>query len=122
MHDVIKPLVARNISEQKELRLAQISTAILGCAAIASALNFPSVLDLILYFQNISWVPLIMVPLYATILGLRADVRSFILSGICGFSSQFLWPVITGNRSELIICLVSLLSGAIGILVGHAIF
>jgi solute:Na+ symporter, SSS family len=120
VHDVIKPCF-KSISEKSEMRLAQAFTVLLGIAAIIGALRFKRILDLIIYFQNISWVPLIMVPLYASIFGLGANTRAFILSGLFGVSIQFIWPTLFGTTPEIFLALLSLIASTLGLLISHAI-
>lgn len=118
VHDVIKPCFKR-ISDKVEMRLSQMCTVFLGITAIIGALRFTRILDLIIYFQNISWMPLVMVPLYAAIFGLNARLPSFIISGMCGLGIQFLWPAVWGPTPEIFLALLGLCSSACGLLLSH---
>lgn len=119
VHDVIKPCLRRPMKDRLEVLLAQVATVLLGFSAIFGALKFPRLLDLIIYFQNISWMPLIMAPLYATLFGLGANRRSFIIAGTCGIGAQVLWPLAIGKISELFLALISLTASCLGLLISH---
>lgn len=122
VHDVIKPLTKKKISDKLELRLAQVLTIVLGLSAIYAALKFPSMLDLIIHFLTLLWAPLVVAPLYASIFGLKAGVRSFIIAGICGLATQFIWPLLTGTKSEIVITMMSPAGSALGLLISHFVF
>lgn len=119
VHDVIKPIFKNRLSEKTELRLAQSSTAVIGVFAIYMSLSFPSILDLIVYFQNLSWAPLIVVPLYASIFGLRANAVAFVASGVAGVSIQYIWPAIFGTTPEIWMMPLSLCASTTVLLATH---
>jgi hypothetical protein len=68
------------------------------------------------------WMPLIMAPLYATILGLRANAKSFIISCICGMSMQMLGPWLFSCDRGMMLSFISLLASASGLLFSHIVF
>jgi SSS family solute:Na+ symporter len=90
VHDVIKPLYRHELKDRTELRLAQIATFILGTGATIIALSFTSIMSIILFSLNF-WGPIIVVPLYAGLLGIKASRQCF-YGGICGgLGVFFLW-------------------------------
>lgn len=121
VHDVIGPFKG-NLSDHQELRLSQIATGFLGLGAIYCSFTFPKILDMIMYFQNMLWMPLIMAPLYATILGLRANAKSFIISCICGMSMQMLGPWLFSCDRGMMLSFISLSASASGLLFSHIVF
>lgn len=92
VHDFLKPLMSKPLDKDKELRLTKIFTLVIGLIAIFIALKMQSIMELILSFVGI-WGPVIVVPLYATLYGCKADKKTFIASITTGLSIYVLWYV-----------------------------
>jgi len=82
VNDIVKPLKPQYDAEKFMLRLAKLSTAIVGIGSLVFALMIKNVLDILLYAYQF-WSPIIIVPLAAAIFGVKVRPRDFLLSG-CG--------------------------------------
>jgi solute:Na+ symporter, SSS family len=90
VHDVIKPIKKRALSAKKELFAAKVTTAVCGAGAVFLALTFKSVLGLLLLAYDF-WAPIILVPLFLTIIGKKFSKESFIAGAIIGLTVTILW-------------------------------
>lgn len=90
VHDTIKPLCRRELSDKTELRLTQITTFILGSAASVIAISFTSIMSIILFSLNF-WGPIMVVPLYAGLMGYKVGPRCFYAGMACGVGTFFWW-------------------------------
>lgn len=122
VHDVIKPLSKKNMSDSFELKLARLMTIFLGIAAILASLRFQSLLDMLISFMNYSWVPLVVAPLYATIFGYSLSPRSFIVAGVFAILSKFMWPLLFGIDSEVWALMMSPFMSALALWLSHYFF
>tara|TARA_A100000171_G_C2136053_1_gene150342 strand:+ start:1406 stop:4078 length:2673 start_codon:yes stop_codon:yes gene_type:complete len=91
VHDTIKPL-APHLSHRSELALAKIITFILGIFSIIIAVKYRTVMDIVFASLNV-WGPVILVPLYAGILGCCAPAASFFLGAGAGLSTVLVWKI-----------------------------
>tara|TARA_A100000171_G_scaffold38325_1_gene37621 strand:+ start:1968 stop:3365 length:1398 start_codon:yes stop_codon:yes gene_type:complete len=89
VHDFIKPLVPSKI-DRYELIMTKVTTFIIGISAIIAALKIQSIIELILGFLNV-WGPVIVIPLFATLFGIKANIRIFITSICAGLLTFILW-------------------------------
>lgn len=92
VHDVIKPMCSKNFSDSKELKCTQVANVLIGVSSVWVALSFTSILDMVLIFLNF-WGPVITFPLLSGIFGLRASFKAFMVGGIAGLTTAFLWMV-----------------------------
>ena len=90
VHDIIQPLKKVELAPRTELRLAQISTLVIGLLAIVFAIAIESALDILLYSYNF-WSPIILVPLVGGILGAKVTSRGFLLCAMFGVSGVVAW-------------------------------
>jgi SSS family solute:Na+ symporter len=90
VHDTIKPLMNVELTDKTELRLAKLVTFILGVLATVIAISFSSVMSIILFTLNF-WGPIIVVPLYAGLLGFKPSARCFYAGSISGVVVFFIW-------------------------------
>lgn len=90
VHDTIKPMLNIKLSDKTELNLAKIVTFVLGVLASVIAMSFSSVMSIILFTLNF-WGPIIVVPLYAGLLGLKPSRRCFYVGSSSGLLMFFLW-------------------------------
>jgi len=89
-HDIVKPLREENLSEKQELLLAKFVTFFAGMAAIVFAVKIKSILGILLYTYNF-WSPIVLVPLIAVILGIKATSRDFLAGSIAGIAGVLVW-------------------------------
>ncbi len=90
IHDVIKPLCKPGLSDDSELRMTKIATFILGTAATIIALSFSSIMSIILFSLNF-WGPIVVIPLYMGLLGVRVSKQCFYGGILSGLGTFFLW-------------------------------
>lgn len=69
-HDVVGALSEKFKQPKAALKLAQISTVVIGLGSIAAALSAPNILDIVINVLSF-WTPIVGVPLIAGIVGIR---------------------------------------------------
>lgn len=111
VHDTIKPLF-EDISDRAELRLTQITTLILGTLASVLAISFGNVMSIILFGLNF-WGPIMVVPLYAALMGYKASARCFYTGMISGLAVFIFWYFIIEPRLGIGGLIPSMLANAI---------
>ncbi|MDC0344679.1 sodium:solute symporter family protein [Alphaproteobacteria bacterium] len=90
INDIVKPLTKKKLDEKYLVRLIRLSTFIFGCFAIFVGLWFGDVLDIGLFFMDF-WAPLIVIPFFAALFGLKAPSKAFLLSAFVGICSVIFW-------------------------------
>lgn len=100
VHDVVKPLYPGDLQDKQELLLMRISTVLIGGIAAANAIYFKSIMAI--HFNAASiWVPVILFPMVALMLGKSKDLRAFLVAGIAGFAFTYLWAAIFPKINSL---------------------
>ncbi len=89
-HDIVKPFAKERITPKQELWIAKWVTLGVGILAIIFAIRIRSVLDILIFAYNF-WAPIILVPLVGTLLGVRANVWSFLGGAIAGIAGVLIW-------------------------------
>lgn len=89
VQDVIAPLCP-TLSDKRRLFLLRVVNFLTGGAAVAAALLLPDVFG-ILTAAYACWAPLMVVPLAAALLGVRADGRTFFAAVCAGGATAVLW-------------------------------
>ncbi len=97
-HDIVKPFSKDSITPRQELWIAKAVTLSVGIMAIIFAIRIQSVLDILIFAYNF-WAPIILVPLVGTLLGVRANLWSFIGGGIAGISGVLAWNATLGEQT-----------------------
>lgn len=92
VQDVIAPLCP-TLSDKRRLFLLRVVNFLTGGAAVAAALLLPDVFG-ILTAAYACWAPLMVVPLAAALLGVRADGRTFFAAVCAGGATAVLWRAI----------------------------
>lgn len=88
--DVINPFRHREVSDHKGLLIAKITTLLVGLGAVAFAIKIENVLDILLFTYNF-WAPVVLVPLVAVIIGVRANTKTFLVGAFCGVAALSIW-------------------------------
>jgi SSS family solute:Na+ symporter len=88
--DVVEPLRKEKLTTEQALLLAKIATLAVGVLAVVFAISIESVLDILIYAYQF-WAPIILVPLLGVLLGVRADLRSFLAGAGAGILGALLW-------------------------------
>ena len=90
VRDTLKPFLKKPLSDKAELQLTRMLTIFLGISAVIMARGVSSV------FENsiasaFLWVPMVLFPLLAGLMGLTVSKRSFILGATAGFITIVIW-------------------------------
>lgn len=105
-NDLVQPLRREKLSPARQLLLAKWATFTVGVLAVVFAISIKSVLDILIYAYNF-WAPIILIPLIAVLLGIRAGLAAFVAGAVAGIAGTLLW-----NNSPLAA------SGVDGLIVG----
>jgi Na+/proline symporter len=95
VHDVIRPILPSLDIEKNEVKWAQYGTLLISFIAIAIAVNSSNAFDLLL--SSLSFTgPLLMIPLFSGMMGLKTHRIDFYISGvftvISFFCTRFILP------------------------------
>jgi SSS family solute:Na+ symporter len=96
INDVAKPLLKNPLSERQELLLAKLTNCFVGILAVIFAISIPSILDILIYAYNF-WAPIILVPLAAVLLGVRATKAGFVAGIVAGIAGVLIWNSLLGS-------------------------
>lgn len=99
-HDVIKPIAGKKLTEKNELRLTRWVTAIIGCIALVAAMTNTNIIELNI-LAYVFWLPAIFVPLVFGVLGGKASVRAFLISGVFGIATYLIWKFFYYERTSI---------------------
>ena len=89
-NDIVAPLRRRPLSPRASLLVARLATCITGALAIVFAVKIESILDILIYAYKF-WAPIILVPLGATLLGIKASKSSFVIGAAAGLLGELVW-------------------------------
>jgi len=99
-HDVLKPLGKKTMTTKQELFAARLVTFVSGILAIIFAVKIVSILDILLYSYNF-WAPIILVPLAAAIIGVKATTKHFVAGALAGVIGVLTWNGLLNNPGGL---------------------
>jgi SSS family transporter len=89
-HDVIKPIMGDKLKPERELKITRYITAVIGTIALVAAMSNTNIIELNI-LAYVFWLPAIFVPLVFGVLGGKASVKTFLLSGFCGIITYIIW-------------------------------
>lgn len=89
IHDLLKP-IKKQLSQKQELFYSVFATFAIGIFSIFIAITYRNVVDIIITSLSF-WTPIIVVPLYAGIFGVRTVPATFFNSAIAGFITFVFW-------------------------------
>ncbi|AZL16164.1 sodium:solute symporter family protein [Rickettsiales endosymbiont of Stachyamoeba lipophora] len=92
IHDVVNPLRKSSLTSRQELLVTKFTAILIGSGAILVAISFKSILQIIIKAWII-WAPIMVVPLYATFLGIKSNSNIFKLSAIAGIATVVIWLI-----------------------------
>jgi SSS family solute:Na+ symporter len=95
INDIVNPLRRVPLGDRSGLRWARVATLLTGSFAIIFALKIHSVLDILIYAYNF-WAPIILVPMVAVLLGLRAPRAAFFAGAASGIAGVTVWNRLLG--------------------------
>jgi SSS family solute:Na+ symporter len=96
VNDIIAPLSRRNLKGRTLLSIARVSNVAVGLGAMALALGTKNVFH-ILVLSYSAWSPMMLVPIAAAILGIRAGKKSFAACTAGGVLTSLIWTYGAGN-------------------------
>lgn len=112
VNDLIKPFSKRSDSKYF-LKMARISTVIVGVIALTFALLIENVLDILLIAYNF-WSPIILVPLVACIFNIKANKRDFFIGVACGILGSIIWGYCLNSPLMISPILLGIIANLIG--------
>jgi SSS family solute:Na+ symporter len=89
VNDIYKP-ISKSDNQERLLLIAKFTTVILGSLAIVIALQFKSVVDLVIFVAGF-WSPMIFIPLIASLYNMVISKHGFITTTLCGVLSFTIW-------------------------------
>lgn len=92
VHDVLKPLKKKPVSDRRELQYARTATLVTGIIAVIFALSIESILDILIYSYNF-WAPTVLVPLTAALMGMKVNRTQFRAGAVAGITAVIVWRV-----------------------------
>jgi len=114
VNDIVKPF-SKSKGHGHFLKMARISSLLVGLIALTFAFLIENVLDILLIAYNF-WSPMILVPLLASIFNVKACGRDFFVGVICGI----LGSLICGYCFHPTITLSPILFGILANLIGFS--
>jgi SSS family solute:Na+ symporter len=100
INDVLAPLRPKPLSSRQALRLAMVVTFVVGVMSVFFALAIESVLDILIYAYTY-WAPVVLVPLVATIYGVRKGVAGFVAGALSGLFVAMVWDNVLHQPGQI---------------------
>ncbi|MBQ7038291.1 MAG: sodium:solute symporter family protein [Clostridia bacterium] len=101
-----------HLSDRTELRLLRGVNLTTGVAAVIVSFCVPDVFSILLLAYSF-WSPVILVPLAAALLGVKASGRVFLCSAAVGFTTCFMWNVILSKPFGIDGCIIGTLANLV---------
>lgn len=120
IQDIVRPLSRHDLSDKKGLRLARASTFVTGALAIVFAIKIKSILDILIYAYNF-WAPIILVPLAATLLGVKSNKTTFLLCSISGIVGVVVWDYLLETPGEFSGLVVGVMTNMTVFVIAHLV-
>lgn len=118
VHDTVKPLLKTKMADKTELRLAKLVTLLLGILASVVAVSFDNTLSIMLFCLNF-WGPIMVIPLYAVLLGKRPNMYCFYAGAGCGVFTFLVWRFFIESHLGIESLIPSMVGNLIGFLVAY---
>ncbi len=90
VNDIVNPLRRQPLTPKRGLLCARLATLVTGSISVVFAIRIQSLIDILIYAYNF-WSPVILVPLAATLLGVRAGTAAFCAGAAAGLCGVFIW-------------------------------
>lgn len=97
--DFLKPIFKLS-NQHYMLNIARITNVVVGSLAIYIALQFNSVVDLVVFIAGF-WGPIILVPLVASLYNVTIPVYAMLMTSICGGASFLTWEYYFSDEFSL---------------------
>jgi SSS family solute:Na+ symporter len=95
-NDVVSPLAKTRINTRHELFAVRFINLFVGILSVIFAIKIKSILDILVYSYNF-WSPIVLVPLVAAIMGIKATRKSFFLGSLAGVLGVIVWKLVLHN-------------------------
>jgi len=99
-NDVLKPLKKEPLKIETELKVARVTTLLVGVLAVVFALSIDSILDILIYSYNF-WAPTVLVPLAAALLGLNVSRKRFLAGSTAGILGVIVWNLLLNSPYQI---------------------
>jgi SSS family solute:Na+ symporter len=96
INDVVSPLSKTSINARQELFAVRSINLVVGIVSVIFAIKIKSILDILIYSYNF-WSPIVLVPLAAAIMGVKATRRSFFVGSLAGILGVVIWNFMLHN-------------------------
>jgi Na+/proline symporter len=110
VNDTIMPLTKKELSNNTQLRIAQMATILIGSLSIIATFAFKSVFD-IMMLSKLFWTPVIVIPFVTSVLGFAVDRKSFWVGALGAAIVVITWQIF---KLEKVMIITSTLPGIIG--------
>lgn len=118
IHDIVKPLKKKPLSDQWELVLTRWVTFLIGSFAIIIAIKNRSIFDLVIDTLSI-WAATVLIPILFGILGVRASVKWFLTSVFGGLFILFTWNWLLKSKTGIDGLLPSMVTNGLILYTGY---
>ncbi len=99
-NDIVEPLRPRPLQPESALLLARLTTFAVGVLSVLFAVSIEAILDILIYAYTY-WAPVVLVPLIATIYGIRRSVSVFVASAFVGVIVATAWDHLFGQPGQV---------------------
>jgi len=120
INDVVTPLKKVKINIKQELFAVRIINLFVGIISIIFAIKIKSILDILIYSYNF-WSPIILVPLVAAIMGVKANTKSFFIGAAAGIIGVIIWNIILHNPKGIDGLIIGIFCNGVAFLIAHLI-
>lgn len=90
IRDIVKPSLSHSLSDSTELFLIRGSTVAFGILSMLAATSFSSIMDILLFTGNFD-APLIVIPMFFGIIGMRVSATSCLVGIVCASTFTLYW-------------------------------
>lgn len=97
---IIKNVFFPEMSDKTELFLMRVSTIVFGVAAYFVAKSSTDLLQIIFFFNNF-WMPLVVIPIYFGLYGLKVSTKVFLWASVCAAFATIYWMIYMPNELDI---------------------
>jgi SSS family solute:Na+ symporter len=118
INDVITPIKKVKLQLKQELFAVRFINLLVGVISVIFAIKIKSILDILIYSYNF-WSPIVLVPLVAAIMGVKATKKSFFTGAIAGSIGVIIWNIILHNPKGIDGLIIGILCNGLAFLIAH---
>ncbi len=120
INDVVSPLSKTRISTRQELFAVRFINLFVGVVSVIFAIKIKSILDILIYSYNF-WSPIVLVPLVAAIMGIKATRKSFFIGSLAGVLGVVVWNFVLHNPRGIDGLIIGIASNGIAFFLTHTL-